>query len=112
MEELLALLQTVVDRIMWPSEEKHQAALGQLRKFAASVGIGGVVTPPSGQTAPPPAETPAVPVPGAVATPDTDALVAAGWTPPASSEVGPAPEAGNAFAAPPSDAPGTPPQTQ
>jgi hypothetical protein len=74
----------VLDRIPWPSEQAHQTALADLRTLSDSLGIKGIVP------APPDDGTTAAPAPtDAVTAPDTDALVAAGWTPPTSPEVAP-----------------------
>jgi hypothetical protein len=89
----------VLDRIPWPSEQDHQKALDDLRKLSDHLGVTGAVPAPPSDAEAPPAPTEAVtPAPAA---PDTQALIDAGWTPPASPEVtGAAPETDNAFAAP------------
>jgi hypothetical protein len=102
MDTLIRLLQTVLDRIPWPSEQAHQAALDDLRKLSDHLGVTGAVPAPPSDAEAPPAPTEAVtPAP---APPDTQALIDAGWTPPASPEVA---AADNALAAPVEATPGT-----
>lgn len=75
----------------------HQEALDDLRALSDHLGVTGVVPAPASDGQPAPAPTEAAPV-QPTPPPDTQSLIDAGWTPPASPEVATAPpEEANAF---------------
>lgn len=107
-----------MDRVPWPTENLHQEALDLLGKVESALGLDVDTTgvadtdvaaakepepePPDPQPADDSSTEPAATDDGVEA--KAKELLASGWTPPASPEVGGSPETTNAFATPPDPA--------